>query len=212
VTFDEAIAANGRSVFRYIQSLTHNAAETDDIYQDTMLKAFLAWEQIRNVEACRSWLFTIARRTFLAERTAPRNRRMTSLEQLAGDGREFAGPEHDVDAQIADQQLLHRVACAIAALPARQREAFGRHYVLGQDYPAVAHAMGCSEGAARSCANNAMLRLKAGAGMRSQVHSTEEDCKAHIRYATRRSRYFAHTRTGQRHAVRPVVRVGKGEH
>ncbi len=43
--------------------------------------------------------------------------------------------------------------------------------------------------------------------MEQPVENTTTDREAHISYATRRSRYFKHTKKGKRYASRPVVRV-----
>jgi hypothetical protein len=48
-------------------------------------------------------------------------------------------------------------------------------------------------------------------GVLTQIVNTVEERTKHISYAARRSRYFAHTKTGKRYAARPIVRVNVGE-
>lgn len=49
--------------------------------------------------------------------------------------------------------------------------------------------------------------MEARHGWHARTLGSDEDRASHISYAARRSVYFAHTRTGERYAARPVVRV-----
>lgn len=55
-------------------SMTHNAAEAEDLVQDTLLKAFSALDQLRPGSHPKAWLLTMLRRTWI-DRWRNRTRR-----------------------------------------------------------------------------------------------------------------------------------------
>ena len=60
-------------VYRFALSLTHDAADAEDVVQDTFLRAYKSWHTYVPGSDCRRWLFTICRNVFLRslERRAP---------------------------------------------------------------------------------------------------------------------------------------------
>lgn len=49
------------NVRRFAHSLCHDAADTDDLVQETYFRAYLAWHTFASGTDCRRWLFTICR-------------------------------------------------------------------------------------------------------------------------------------------------------
>lgn len=49
----------------FAESLTHDRQRTDDLVQDTMLKAFRYFESYRAGTNCRAWLFQICKHSFI---------------------------------------------------------------------------------------------------------------------------------------------------
>lgn len=67
---------HGGALRRYTHSLTRNAALTEDIVQETMLRA---WQRPKVLEldkdAAQAWLFTVARRLVIDDARSARSRR-----------------------------------------------------------------------------------------------------------------------------------------
>jgi RNA polymerase sigma-70 factor (ECF subfamily) len=61
------------AVYRFARSLTHDAADADDLVQDTFLRALRAWHTFRPEADCRRWLFAICHHAFLASRERQRS-------------------------------------------------------------------------------------------------------------------------------------------
>lgn len=66
------------NVARYARLLTRNAADADDLAQETFLRAYLNWGTFRPGTDCRKWLFTICRHLFL--RSSQRAKRMVGVD------------------------------------------------------------------------------------------------------------------------------------
>jgi RNA polymerase sigma-70 factor (ECF subfamily) len=65
-------------VYRFALSLTRDAADADDVVQDTFLRAYRSWHTFQPGSDCRRWLFTICRNAFL--RSRERERHQVELE------------------------------------------------------------------------------------------------------------------------------------
>jgi len=80
-TFEDVALPLIESVAGFALSLTRNAADADDLVQETFLRAFKGWHTFTPGTDCKSWLFTICRNTFI--RWSSRNR--VKLEYMDGD-------------------------------------------------------------------------------------------------------------------------------
>src|SRR5438128_3997460 len=60
-SFEREALVHLDSLYRVALRLTGNAAEADDLVQETMLKAYRAWEQYQKGTNAKGWLLTILR-------------------------------------------------------------------------------------------------------------------------------------------------------
>jgi RNA polymerase sigma factor (sigma-70 family) len=58
-------------LYRYACRLTGSEADAEDLTQQTFLTAQSKWDQLRDRQKAKSWLFTIARNAYLKELRAP---------------------------------------------------------------------------------------------------------------------------------------------
>nr|WP_263323196.1 RNA polymerase sigma factor [Neobacillus sp. Marseille-Q6967] len=58
--FEDAILEYGKSVYLYIFSLVKHKELAEDLYQETLLSAYLAFPTIQESSKLKNWLFTIA--------------------------------------------------------------------------------------------------------------------------------------------------------
>src|SRR5262245_16796090 len=54
-------------LYRYAYRLTGSEADAEDLTQEAFLTAQAKWEQLRDETRAKSWLFAIARNTFLKQ-------------------------------------------------------------------------------------------------------------------------------------------------
>lgn len=95
------------SLRRYAYVLCRNAADADDLVQETLTKAIAAADTYRPGHDLRAWLFGILHNTFLSHRRqfARRARAATFLNAPAADASVPPAAERHVDAQFTLRML-----------------------------------------------------------------------------------------------------------
>ncbi len=149
--FERVIEEHGHAVFRFCMAQA-GSERGEDCFQETMLAALRAYDQVRDAAAIRSWLFSIAARKAVDEQRA-RVRApepVADLEQLAGGG----------DAPARDDGIWRLVR----SLPAKQRTAVALRYLGDLSHGEIAEVMGTSEAAARRNVFEGLGRLRAHLG------------------------------------------------
>jgi hypothetical protein len=68
LTFEEVVDRFQAEIYRYAVQLTRNRADADDLYQETLLKAYRAFGRLDGAANHRAWLYRIATNTFLSDR------------------------------------------------------------------------------------------------------------------------------------------------
>ena len=133
-------------------SLSHNAADADDLVQETLAKAWINRDRFEDGSNLRAWLFTILRNTFYT--SAARRRRDVGDH----DGLHAAGlsAEPGQEWRLELQDLRE----ALARLPDEHREALVLVGGAGLTYEEAAEVCGCALGTIKSRVNRARNRLK----------------------------------------------------
>ena len=126
--FGELVERNRRAVFRAALAAVGNAAEADDVAQETFVTAYRKLAGFRAESAFRTWLLSIAWRKALDRRKG-----LTRWLRLAGNsdyddehGDVFdciASPARPHDEELAAAELQRRVRRLIATLPRKFRDA-----------------------------------------------------------------------------------------
>ncbi len=121
--FDAEALPHLDALYRVALRLTGDPTQAEDLVQDTMLKAYRAWQQYRPGTNAKGWLLTILRNTFINDY------RRRKLEPVATDleaiephaiyrAVEDVDPEGAFFSKIVDEKVLE----AIDALPPDFRE------------------------------------------------------------------------------------------
>jgi RNA polymerase sigma-70 factor (ECF subfamily) len=155
-TFDEVLARYQTEIYRFATHLTRNRADADDLYQETLLKAYRAFDRLDGAANHRAWLYKIATNAFLSDR------RKRGREGPLDEEQAMAVPAAPADhaARLDARDLLHEVEAFVAALPVKQRLALIQRKYHDLSYGEIAANLRCSEAAARASVHEALRKLR----------------------------------------------------
>ena len=143
--FATQVAENQRRVFQIAYSVLGNAADAEEIAQETFLRAFRNGRSLRNPESFRSWVNRIAFRLAL-------NRQRSARRRLVRDTAWHVTRPETADArQDAEQRLLlDRLRQQIEGLPRKLRAVLQLSVVEEMDASAIGAVLGIPAGTVRS--------------------------------------------------------------
>lgn len=156
LTFDDLLERHQREIYRFSLQLTRNRADADDLYQETLIKAYRAFDRLDGDANHRAWLFRIATNTFLS------SRRRVKREDPLDDTLESVLPADPVDhvAELEARDLLMEVQRFVESLPDKQRIALILRKYHEMGYSDIAANLKCSEAAARANVHEALRKLR----------------------------------------------------
>jgi RNA polymerase sigma-70 factor (ECF subfamily) len=138
--FSAFFDTNRDAIHRFLWRLTRNAADADDLLQETFLSAWRKRAQFEGRGSAEGWLRKTAFRLYLNQRT--KTVRRADLAVAHSPPREGSVPpaERAFDDRESAEFLLRRVADAVDALPDGPREAFVLFRYEGMNCAAIAEA------------------------------------------------------------------------
>ncbi|HEY7031203.1 MAG TPA: RNA polymerase sigma factor [Thermomicrobiales bacterium] len=156
LTFDDLVDRHQAEIYRFAMQLTRNRADADDLYQETLIKAYRAFDRLDGAANHRAWLYKIASNTFLS------NRRKAGREGPLDETVELSHPAEATDhaASLDARDLLHEVEAFVDNLPAKQRVALILRKYHEAGYDEIAANLKCSEAAARANVHEALRKLR----------------------------------------------------
>lgn len=143
-----------RDLFNAALRMTGNHADAEDVAQEALLRAFLAFEQFELGTNFRAWLLRIVTNTYINE--FRRRRRQPEFTPWEAVGREDLGKlSRETGGAAPDDELIKRtldaeVEDALAELPEVFRECVVLCDLHGLSYSDIAGALGIPIGTVRS--------------------------------------------------------------
>ncbi len=153
--FEELAREHEPTLMRAALRLTGDQAEAEDLCQETLIKAYVAFEQFSRGSNFRAWTLRILANTHISRyrgsRRAPETVSWEDLSAISVRGEfdppgEEAGPEQ----RFVEQELSEDLAPALAALPEDFRLAVILSDLLELSYKEIAAALGLPLGTVRS--------------------------------------------------------------
>ena len=150
-SFEREALVHLDALYRVALRLTNNAADADDLVQETMLKAYRAWDQYEKGTNAKGWLLTILRHAFINEyrrRTRhPENVDLDTIEPFAVfEGIQDEDPQGAFFDKIVDDEVLRE----IDKLPEAFRETLVLSDVEGMSYQEIAKILEIPVGTVKS--------------------------------------------------------------
>jgi RNA polymerase sigma-70 factor (ECF subfamily) len=146
--FEEIVRATARLVWAYVHGLVKDSGWTEDLVQETYLKAWESIGTIKEPDAFRGWLFTIARRL------AWRHDEVASRSTVVAEVPESAAPAAEAE------EAGERIHAALARLPERYRLPVTLHFVNGLEYGEISKSLGLANGSLRGLIARGTKKLR----------------------------------------------------
>ncbi len=134
--FGKLIRMHQKRLFRFVYGLVNSFDMTEDLVQETFVKAFEKIETFKTGYAFYPWIATIARNR--AFNLIQREEKKESLDKLTEVG--FAPQSNELGAldKLLDDENKKRLYKAIAALPVKYRTVFTMRHFEKMDYAEIA--------------------------------------------------------------------------
>jgi RNA polymerase sigma-70 factor (ECF subfamily) len=154
------------SLSRYLRRFLQDAADIEDVIQETFIKAYIAINHFRGDAAFSTWIFRIGINT-AKHGLALRHRQGLRLGDLGDedlDTKELVETEADLETpelRLQTKESLALLDAALEKLPEEQRMSFELREIEGLSYEEIAGQMHCPVGTVRSRIHRARDTLAA---------------------------------------------------
>lgn len=150
-SFEREALVHLDAVYRAALRFAGNAPDADDLVQETMLRAYQAWDQYQQGTNAKAWLLTILRHAFISEYRRRASRRDTAdVDTVAPATLVNALPVPDPEAAFFESLVDDDVTRAIAELPVTFREVLVLTDVEDLRYEESASVLGVPVGTIKS--------------------------------------------------------------
>jgi len=133
----------------FIRGWVADAAEAEDILQDTLYELLLAYRMTRPIEKAGAWLMRVARNRIIDRFRRNAVRRVPLSPEADASGAGTVGALEDLlpaaldpETQAMREALLAQVEAVLAVLPREQREVFIAHELEGVSFRELAARSG----------------------------------------------------------------------
>jgi RNA polymerase sigma-70 factor, ECF subfamily len=162
---EDVLRVYGASLYPAALRMTRNAADAEDLVQETFTKALAASGRFQPGTDLRAWLCRIMINTFISGYRKHR----AEPQCVTGDELDvqllFAqSPDGSAEDQVVGRLLDPDVIAALRELPDRWRVVVYLAYLEGLGYQQISALTGIPLGSLRSCLHRARYRLRASLG------------------------------------------------
>lgn len=146
--FGQLVIAYEQGLRRFLFNLTGDEALTDDLAQDTFLKAYLAIRSFQGISRFKTWLYRIAYNEFLSHR---RSQHITT-DEIPPDA-DSISPSTATDARLTIEQCL-------AKLPEAERTVIMLFYLEDMPIKKIVEITSMPNGSIKSYLHRAKSRMR----------------------------------------------------
>ena len=151
-------------LFAYARRMLGNAADAEDIFQETFLRVYLHRDRYRRDAPFRPWVYRIT--TNLCRDRLRYRRRRPEVQPIENDGMpdvlaQHAAPGAPPDKAAAQAERAAQMGRALASLSLKHRAVFLMAHQEGLSYAEIAQALRIPVGTVKSRMNKAVNMLMA---------------------------------------------------
>jgi RNA polymerase sigma-70 factor, ECF subfamily len=149
--FEQEALVHLDALYRVALRLTANAADAEDLVQETMLRAYRSWDRYTPGTNAKGWLLTILRHLFINEyRRRSRHPETVDVDTIEPFALFQEVQEEDPQGAFFDKIVDDEVLRAVDQLPEAFREAVTLSDVEGLSYEEVAKVLDVPVGTVKS--------------------------------------------------------------
>jgi RNA polymerase sigma-70 factor (ECF subfamily) len=178
--FEQAAVVHVEYLYGLAKALTHDPTYSEDLVQETYLKAYSNFEMFRRGTNCLAWLVRIMTNTYINHyhktKKTPRHQELNNdivHEEVKSDVRQsdLAGID---DNHLLDNYVSDHIKKAINSLPGDYRIMVIMSDLRGLSYQDIATSLGCPMGTVRSRLSRGRTLLK------RKLRDSHPACAAHL--------------------------------
>lgn len=143
-------------IYEYTYLLTQCSMHAQDIVQDVFIKLWMDRERIGELEHTRAYLYTLARNRVI-DQFRRSQKEQCILKEL---GRQQHTDRYITDGVVAERELRHHMAKAVAQLPPQRKLVYSLGKIHGWKRNQIARVMGISPATVRAHMNEALRFVK----------------------------------------------------
>jgi RNA polymerase sigma-70 factor, ECF subfamily len=149
-------------LYRFALWLARDRQVAEEVVQETLLRAWRSLDGLKDVQAAKQWLLTIARREHARLYERKRHQTVNIDDLIAAESPMLASEEHRPDDEV------HTVRRAILALDDEYREPLVLQVLMGYSTEEIAAHMNLNQGAVLTRLFRARNRLRANLGLAAE--------------------------------------------
>ena len=146
--FGQLVIAYEQGLRRFLFNLCGDEALTDDLAQDTFLKAYLAIRSFQGISKFKTWLYRIGYNEFLSHR---RSQHITT-DEIPPDSNSVS-PTTEIDARLTVEQCL-------SVLPDAERAVIMLFYIEDMPIKKIIEITGMPDGSVKSYLHRGKSRMR----------------------------------------------------
>jgi len=156
MAFTQIVNRYQSRLYWHIRRMVVDHDDSDDILQNTFIKAFNALERFRAESQLFTWLYRIATNETLSFL----NKKRVSLFVRFEDMDRHLTAKLEADPELSGDRILLRLQKAILKLPDKQRLVFNLKYFDGMKYEDMGQMLGTSVGALKASYHHAVKKVE----------------------------------------------------
>jgi RNA polymerase sigma-70 factor (ECF subfamily) len=160
--FEELVRRTSQLVFARLYLETGDPHRTEDLLQETLLKAYQSLWGLDDPATFRAWLLRIAQNVAIdAARRDQRHKRAAPPSAGPDALKKLAGPAPPPEEEAERAELRGRVLALLRSLPEEYRLPLTLRYLGGADYETIRTQLGLTNGSLRGVLHRGLKLLRA---------------------------------------------------
>ena len=154
--FSELVATYQERLYWHIRKIVLNHDDTDDVLQNTFLKAWKGIHNFRADSGLFTWLYRIATNESLSFLEQKKRKAMSGFDDI----KDYLIDNLESDPHFSGDEIQLKLQKAIASLPNKQRLVFNMRYYDDMKYQDMASILETSEGALKASYHHAVKKIE----------------------------------------------------